>query len=87
MAAYQATYGGEPPVYSYFTTVWDRECSHIKLKKCMRFTKCDVCVLANEALDVERKKGGFGWLTPAMQNIKQHLLDHYEVRVYEVCVS
>ncbi|CAM9584489.1 unnamed protein product [Ectocarpus fasciculatus] len=48
------------------------------LKKAMRFTKCDVCTLANEALDVERKKGGVGTMTAAMETIKRHLLDHYE---------
>lgn len=52
----------------------------------MRFTKCDVCTLANEALDVERKKGGVGWLTPAMESVKQHLLDHYEVCAWCVLV-
>lgn len=75
-----ATFGRAPPTYVYFTFVWNRDCSHIKLKKAMRFTKCDICTLANEALDVERRKGGSGWLTPEMEVIKKHLDDHYEVR-------
>lgn len=45
----------------------------------MRFTKCDVCTLANEALDVERRKGGAGWCTAEMELIKRHLHDHYDV--------
>ncbi|CAN0386362.1 unnamed protein product [Pylaiella littoralis] len=64
--------------YAYFTRVWKRDCAHIKLKKTMRFTKRDVCTLAVEALDVERRRGGFGWLSEDMQKIKRHLLDHHE---------
>ncbi len=78
-SALMASFGREPPTYAYFAYVWARDCSHIKLKKAMRFTKCDICTLANEALDVERRKGGAGWLSAAMQIIKRHLLDHYEV--------
>lgn len=74
-----ATFGRAPPAYSYFMWVWQHECSHIKLKKAMRFTKCEICTLANEALDVERRKGGCGWLNPEMETIKRHLRDHYEV--------
>lgn len=74
------------PSYQYFCQVWREQCSHIKLKKAMRFTKCDVCTLANEALDVERKKGSVGWLTPAMESVIQHLLDHYEVCAWCVLV-
>lgn len=73
-----AAFGREPPTYQYFVFVWNRDCSHIKLKKAMRFTKCDVCTLANEALDVERRKGGAGWCTEAMEIIKRHLVDHNE---------
>lgn len=76
-----ASFGRAPPAYSYFMTVWKRDCSHIKLKKAMRFTKCDICTLANEALDVERRKGGSAWLSPEMAIIKTHLNDHYEVSV------
>lgn len=84
-----AAFGRAPPSYAYFTFVWNRDCSHIKLKKAMRFTKCDVCTLANEALDVERRKGGMGWLTPEMEVIKRHLDDHYEVSLvmYEMALG
>lgn len=79
VAAWLVQYATGIPSYQYFTDVWRKECPHIKLKKAMRFTKCDVCTLANEALDVERKKGGVGTMTAAMETIKRHLLDHYEV--------
>lgn len=75
-----ASFGREPPTYQYFASIWSRDCSHIKLKKAMRFTKCEVCTLANEALDVERRKGGAGWCNAEMQVIKRHLHDHYEVK-------
>lgn len=43
--------------------------------------KCEVCTLANEALDIERQRGGLGWLSPAMAIIKKYLDDQYEVSV------
>lgn len=46
----------------------------------MRFTKCDVCILATEALDQARRNGGGGWETAAMTTIKRTLEDHYRVR-------
>lgn len=81
MSAVMASFCRAPPVYSYFINIWNRDCSNIKLKKAMRFTKCDVCTLANEALDVQRRKGGMGWMTEEMEKIKKHLEDHYEVHV------
>lgn len=68
-------------VYAYSIAVWNRECAHIKPKKAMRFTKCDVCTMANEALDAQRRKGGSGWLTDEMDTIRNHLRDHYEVSI------
>lgn len=86
MSAPVAAFGRAPPVYQYFVHVWNRDCSNIKLKKHMRFTKCDICTVANEALDVQRRKGGMGWMTEEMANIKRTLDDHYEVSVLECVV-
>lgn len=69
-SAVMATVDRAPPTYMYFTLVWSRDYNHIKVKKAMRFTKCDICTLANEVLDVERGKGGSGWLTREMEVIK-----------------
>lgn len=66
--------------YSYFVLMWNKHCPHIKLKKAMRFTKCDVCTLASEALDQARRQGGSGWESEAMTTIKRTLEDHYNVR-------
>lgn len=86
MSAAVASLCRAPPTYQYFCYVWNRDCSNIKLKRAMRFTKCDVCTACNEALDVERKKGGLGWMTEDMQKIKRTLEDHYEVTVvFHLC--
>ena len=73
--------GRAPPVYAYFTKIWKRDSPQIKLKKHMRFTKCDQCVLSTEALDVERRKGGHGYLSPDMQKIKITLSEHHKVNM------
>lgn len=67
--------------YSYFVLMWNKHCPSIRLKKAMRFTKCDTCVLASEALDQARRNGGGGWQTEAMTVIKRTLEDHYQVRL------
>ena len=67
---------GDPPDYEYFVSVWNAQCGHVKLKKSMRFTLCDVCVLAKEGLDKHRENGA----SPAlMAPISTGLNDHYEV--------
>lgn len=66
--------------YSYFVLMWNLHCPQIRLKKTMRFTKCDICILATEALDEARRNGGGGWETAAMAIIKRTLEDHYRVR-------
>lgn len=66
--------------YPYFVHVWNKHCSHVHLKKTMRFTKCDTCTLATEALDKARAQGGAGWQSEAMSVIRQSLEDHYKVR-------
>lgn len=71
--------GRAPPISAYFVEVWNKQCPRVKLKKILRFTKCDHCVLACESLDAERRKGGPGWLSPQMAVVKQNLDDHYEV--------
>ena len=68
--------------YSYFVLVWNKYCRHIQLKKTMRFTKCDTCILATESLDRARRNGGAGWESAAMTVIKRTLEDHYRVRVF-----
>lgn len=68
------------PVYATFCAVWNAQCNHIKLKKAMRFTKCDICTLANEALDERRWKGGASWRTEEMDVILRNLKDRHEVR-------
>ena len=66
--------------YSYFVRMWNEHCPHVRLKKAMRFTKCDLCVLATEALDRARANGGHGWESQAMIVIKRKLEEHYRVR-------
>lgn len=66
--------------YSYFVLMWNQHCPQIRLKKTMRFTKCDICVMCTESLDVARRNGGGGWETAAMSTIKRSLEDHYSVR-------
>lgn len=66
--------------YSYFVLMWNQHCPQIRLKKTMRFTKCDLCVMCTESLDRARRNGGGGWETAAMSNIKRTLEDHYSVR-------
>ena len=60
--------------------MWNEHCPHVRLKKAMRFTKCDLCVLATEALDRARANGGHGWESQAMIVIKRKLEEHYRVR-------
>lgn len=67
--------------YPYFVKTWNDRCSHVHLKRAMRFTKCDVCVLSTEALDRARQHGGDGWRSADMIFIERQLLDHYRVRV------
>ena len=45
------------PTYQTFVKVWNRSCGKIKLKASMRFTKCDCCVMAREAIDRHRLSG------------------------------
>ena len=63
--------------YSYFVLMWTKHCPHVRLKKAMRFTRCDLCVLATEALDHARANGGHGWESQAMIVIKRKLEEHY----------
>lgn len=46
---------------------------HIKLKRAMRFTLCDVCVCTSEVLDQLRSNGGRGWKNGEIED------DHYMV--------
>ena len=71
--------GRSPPSFSYFNRVWNKYCSHIKLKKVMRFALCDICVTSGEALDRERMNGGPGWKTREMEVIRRGLVEHHEV--------
>eukprot|EP00752_Nemacystus_decipiens_P017096 g15312.t1 len=64
--------------YSYFVNTWNKHCPQIRLKKTMRFTKCDICVLSTEALDQARRNGGGNWETEAMTTIMRTLEDHYK---------
>lgn len=72
---------GDDVSYTHFVSTWNKHCGHVKLKKAMRFTKCDVCVLSTEALDRARMHGGPGWRSEAMKVIEKQLEDHYRVRV------
>lgn len=68
--------------YSYFVLMWNKHCPHIHLKRAMRFTKCDTCILCTESLDQERRNGGPGWESAAMTLIRRTLEDHYRVRAF-----
>ena len=71
-----------PPAYQTFIKAWERSCPSLKLKKSMRFTLCDVCVLASESLDRRRVNGGINWKTPEVSTIEQNVKMQYEVRVH-----
>ena len=65
------------PTYQTFVNVWKHSCSKIKLKASMRFTKCDCCVMAREALDRHRLSGTC--TSEEFATIKKGLDDHLEV--------
>lgn len=50
----------------------------------MRFTLCDFCVCASEALDRVHSNGGRGWKTAQMEVTKRGLDGHYKVPVRQL---
>ncbi len=40
---YKKLYNDKPPTSHYFMMVWKSELRHIKVRKCTRFTICDIC--------------------------------------------
>lgn len=66
-------------MYMWFVPVWKKNYHHVKLKKAMRFTPCDVCVCASEAFDQVDSNNSRGWKPAEMEIIKLELDDHYKV--------
>lgn len=68
-----------PSSKSRVICVWNLRCLRIRLKQSMRSTKCDMCVLCQEALNQKRRGSVTGWFSDAMKVVNQSLDDHHEV--------
>jgi hypothetical protein len=65
---------------SYFRQIWRQHCNHIKVRKCIRFAKCSVCVRLREKMAMtsdfteneKLKKVFFNHLTKMKADRKQY---------------